>query len=355
MSCSNLTFKWTKLEPHPDPTHGLPLSRSSHQVAVVPSLSSPTSITTSAFTVYVLGGENVARTPLPSDQFLWSYSPVSNSWRSINPENAPTSRVGHAGAYCPQDNKIYIFGGRTGVDMGETALADFWSFDCETQTWEEIQQGDGAPEPRSFHRMICVDNALFLFGGCGSSGRLSDLHKFDIKTRKWVNFGSSQVLRGRGGASFMRMPQGQSLAVVSGFAGEETNDGHVFDIAEGQWLQKGMDGLESLRPRSVSVAMTLNKLSKMVIFGGEVDPSDKGHDGAGGFEGDFVILDGESGTFETVVKNGEGWPEKRGWADGDVWEDNDASSLFLFGGLAGDDDTPRRLGDLWRCDFGLKE
>jgi hypothetical protein len=83
-----------------------------------------------------------------------------------------------------------------------------------------------------------------------------------------------------------------------------------------------------------------------------VDPSNKGHEGAGGFANDLVILNGETGTLEGVIvpKDGQDWPEARGWADATTTRD----SFFIFGGLTGDDANPRRLDDLWECKI-LKE
>lgn len=236
------------------------------------------------------------------------------------------------------------------MDMKETALNDLWSFDITKRCWEEIQSTNSPPEERSFHKMICVGDALYVFGGCGSSGRLNDLHKFDLDSLTWTDLKSSHLLRGRGGANLMKMPGRNALAVVAGFAGEETNDGHIFDLEKGTWEEEGMEGLDSLRKRSVCVSGTLASSKQMFLYGGEVDPSDKGHDGAGGFEGDFVILDGDKGCLETV-KCEEDWPEKRGWSDGDVLEvDDDSAAVFVFGGLAGNDENPRRLDDFWRCD-----
>lgn len=69
----------------------------------------------------------------------------------------------------------------------------------------------------------------------------------------------------------------------------------------------------------------------------------------------MVVLDGATGAvLQASVKgppgsdgeDGEVWPENRGWADGDTLDD----TLYVFGGLSGDDQRPRRLGDLWRCD-----
>ena len=83
-------------------------------------------------------------------------------------------------------NRIYIFGGRQGIDMGECSLNDLFYFDIETKTWTQIPGNDTFPAERSFHQMVSVGEKLFVFGGCGKNGRLSDLHEFDTATSKWI-------------------------------------------------------------------------------------------------------------------------------------------------------------------------
>ena len=64
-----------------------------------------------------------------------------------------------------------------------------------------------------------------------------------------------------------------------------------------------------------------------------------------------MILDGKNGALKESIQKPASdteWPENRGWSDGDV---SDGAALFLFGGLSGGDKNPRRLDDLWKCEF----
>merc|ERR1712176_275176 len=92
--------------------------------------------------------------------------------------------------------------------------------------------------------------------------------------------------------------------------------------------------LESqLRPRSVCVSNVFR--DAVFIFGGEVDPSHKGHDGAGSFEGDLVCINQDGNVLQRFLPSEKNsWPESRGWR---------------YGGLAGNDAQPKRLQDLWYC------
>ena len=52
---------------------------------------------------------------------------------------APPPRVAHAQAAV--DNKILIFGGRSGVEMGgEHELNDLWEFDPSNNTWTHLSR-----------------------------------------------------------------------------------------------------------------------------------------------------------------------------------------------------------------------
>jgi len=352
-------IKWTRIVPGEDPNHpdGKPCTRSSHGVSMVQSKTK----------LFIYGGETVARTPLDPNQSTWicDFTNSSPKWRSIlvssSSAQQPPARVAHAQAVY-KDRYVYIFGGRAGITMDEMAMNDLWVFDTETETWTECTSTSTPPEARSFHQMLCVDDALYVFGGCSAvHGRLADIHKFDIATKTWTSMGTSQHLRGRGGATFLPFNNGKSLGVVAGFAGEETNDGHVFDVTKGQWNEDALTkDLTDLRPRSVCVGGSFPSVGLTVIFGGEVDPSQKGHEGAGGFANDVVVLNESNGNYITTIpsKQGsdEGWPEIRGWSSGAAVKSYDGSigQIYVFGGLSGDDTSPERLDDLWRLDISKK-
>ena len=84
-------------------------------------------------------------------------------------------------------------------------------------------------------------------------------------------------------------------------------------------------------------------------FGGEVEPSAQGHEGAGGFSDDLVAVDAYTGEPLDVSIVSEA-PDKslplaRGW--GGAAAISGGSSAALFGGLSGSDDDPVRLDDGW--------
>lgn len=237
-------------------------------------------------------------------------------------------------------SSLYIYGGRQGVNVGDGDLNDMHKLDLSTGEWSAIAPGNEGPSARSFHQMCAAGGKLHVFGGCPGHDRASDLWTFDPETLMW-QIRPEGGMRGRGGAGFIADLDEANLYVIAGFAGEETNDCYSFNLASESWSTIPS---ESLRPRSVFGLCAL--LDKIVIFGGEVDPSAHGHSGAGDFANDVVVLDTNEKTF---VNHGcEGAPLGRGWTRIAA---NSHQSFILFGGLAGNDEAPLRLDDLWQCDL----
>ena len=329
MSPTSLKLAFVQLSPRPDPKYGYPCTRSSHGLSVV------------GGKIILYGGEHVARTPLDEEkQALWIVS--DDQWRCcvIDANAQPPARVAHAQAVVGDDS-VYIFGGRAGITMKEHPMNDLWKFNVDSETWTQVETFGTPPSPRSFHRMVACDGSLYVFGGCGAEGRMADLYQLNLETRMWKSLGNSPLLRGRGGPNLIVL--NERLAVVGGFAGEETNDGHAYSTIDSKWDESPLD-VTGMRPRSVCVSASLGGLA--VIFGGEVDPSELGHEGAGGFENDVVVMDGTTGKYLETLRL-DPCPEERGWSAGAAT----ASSLYIFGGLAGDDANPKRLNDLWRLDL----
>jgi hypothetical protein len=333
-------FEWKKLLQIPDPKHGKPCPRSSLGISYLPP--------TNAFS---------------STQATWSFDLAPSSdgphWRLIsdNLQQQPPPRVAHAQAYHVPSSALYVFGGRAGITMQEQAMNDVWKLDCSgpagSETWSQVETKGDPPEARSFHRMMCLDDSLYVFGGCGeTSGRLADMYRLDLSSHTWHFLGASHHLRGRGGPNLLSLDSGRFLGVVAGFIGEETNDGHLFDVKAGKWCQESLTpSLKGLRSRSACLSGSFPSVGISLIFGGEVDPSAKGHEGAGSFDNSLVILDEKTGKYiETISANGDGenWPENRGWSDGCSTDNGMGEGrLYFFGGLSGDDANPVRLDDLW--------
>jgi len=334
------------------------LERSSHSVSVINK------------TLYLFGGENVARTPIDSSIYSFDISKANagGSWQKIEATGEPPApRIAHSQAVI--GNKIYVFGGRQGLTVGEAALNDLHCFDVDTKKWTEVlKPNETFPPERSFHQMVAIGSSLFVFGGCGASGRLSDLHEFDTEKLVWTKHSNEykntlndevKTIAPRGGSSVVASKNGDKIFLLGGFAGcgcdgVEMADIYVYDLKSKQWTIM----VQTLpTPKSVCIAtgITMNgKDHYIVIIGGEVDPSTRGHEGAGGFCNDLILVHEDSLEIQTIKEkdqqNKNEWPLPRGWSAGCPTTGN-GSEIIVFGGLTGDDQNPKRLNDLWICEI----
>ena len=88
--------QWTQI-PHLKGFH-VPLERSSHSLSIIKD------------TLYLLGGENVARIPIDSSIYSMDISQTQQNWHKLITNEPPLPRIAHGQAVI--GNRIYIFVGR---------------------------------------------------------------------------------------------------------------------------------------------------------------------------------------------------------------------------------------------------
>ena len=346
MSASTFAnFSWSLLFPktmHLEAIHKL-LERSSHSVSLVKDK------------IYIFGGEREPRIPI--DDNLMMYDLKLNKWSvaEVKSVERPMARIGNAS--CVVNHKLYVFGGRTGIEMGEGSLNDLYEYDTETNIWNQLKPNlisNENPPPRSYHTMTSLKNKLYVFGGCSADhGRLNDLFEFDLTQNKWKQLKSDDRIAPRGGSSLCSFESSNEAAepsclyLVGGFKGEELDDVFKYDLAQDVWTQ------ESSMPRKLSVfaGSSVNndkliidgKKVRLLVHGGEIDPSTKGHNGAGEFSSDIYAFNGDK--WHILSNNHGEKPSNRGWHAGCYGFDN---KFYIFGGNLEDNN---RTNELWSLNF----
>lgn len=297
-----------------------PMGRSSH------------SITAIAKKVYIFSGEKEPRVPVGND--LHCYDLDTGAWSLCQASgSAPSPRVGHASAAL--GSKLYIFGGRTEVMMGEGLLDDLHCYDTNSGEWSQVKTTGDTPPARSYHALVSTANKLYLFGGC-SQDRHNDLYSYDPEACCWSQLPSHEAIKPRGGPGLAAV--GHHLYVTAGFTGTEADDMHRFDIKTNTW--ETLNPQPNIPPISVFGITTLG--TRMVIFGGELKPSAQGHAGAGGFSSDVYQYDTHTpgdGWQKVAISGGR--PSPRGWLPTTATQDGE---IVVFGGLSPDNE---RLADMW--------
>lgn len=317
-------------------------------------------------------------------------SGLTGGWRTLRPVDGsppssgpavPKPRVG-ATMVC-MDDCLYVWGGRGGVDMAplDDEQVGVWRAELKTSSdtaepdgvsWERLSYTEG-PEPRSYHAATATDNDFFIHAGCPTSGRLAQLHKFNIRSRQWEEL-SSAPAPPRGGTGIVAktlMSWGRVVLRFGGFSGYElpsvpgTLD--LFDPKHDRWytLQPSPDPIHGY-PGARSVCGFAHFESKspmlssivVVLFHGERDASTLGHAGAGTFWDDVWALKKTESNHvvqwawrkldvKPADEQGEGesgMPEGRGWFAHAGWQENGTTSVFMHGGLLSSNE---RSDELW--------
>uniref|UniRef100_A0A0G4IBM0 Uncharacterized protein n=1 Tax=Chromera velia CCMP2878 TaxID=1169474 RepID=A0A0G4IBM0_9ALVE len=319
----------------------VPSPRSSHVMCAVGS------------SLYVFGGESKPRTPI--DNVMYKFDILNEVWEAVSSaddENAPSPRLAACGAAVGQ--LLFILGGQlseeASIQMGSGASDELFCFNTETLKWSKITDCKGTPPPPTTYATACSHKGVFyVFGGCTTEGRSNHLYAFDVASSTWSQLATPEGCRGRGGTSLV--PCGKDkLAVVCGFAGEETNDVWLYDIPTGRWTELQVVG--DWPKRSVMSVCSFPETPNLILsFGGEIDPSDKGHAGAGRFTDRAWLLDISAGAATQCSLSGV-VPEARGWTPGcslklvesRSGEAGRGSGLAIFGGNSL---SNARLGDFF--------
>lgn len=286
---------------------------------------------------YAFGGEFTPRVPVDSKIHVFDLE--HQSWSVPDAVgDIPPPRVGVTMAAVGAT--VYVFGGR---DSEHKELNELYSFDTLTNEWTLLSSGDVGPPHRSYHSMTAGDHRVYIFGGCGNAGRLNDLWAFDTEARQWTQLPSpGEECRPRGGPGLA--VSGGKVWVVYGFSGEELDDVHAFNALEGIWAHVETKGNKP-SPRSVFCTVGIGKY--LVIYGGEIDPSDQGHLGAGMFSREVFALDTETHVWRRLEEFGDGGvehPGPRGWCAFAGAKVGGEEGLLVYGGNSPTND---RLGDIY--------
>jgi dynein heavy chain len=133
---------------------------------------------------------------------LWFFDTEDESWSQPPPaethlvpgaslpslktawEGVPKPRGAHAS--CLVDNSFYVFGGYGGGGFARKDFGDLHCLDLDSYVWQELETSGDAPDPRSGHQLLSVeDRVLYLMGGWNANRQFDDVHVFDIGTKTW--------------------------------------------------------------------------------------------------------------------------------------------------------------------------
>eukprot|EP01127_Copromyxa_protea_P009545 TRINITY_DN2261_c0_g1_i1.p1 TRINITY_DN2261_c0_g1~~TRINITY_DN2261_c0_g1_i1.p1 ORF type:complete len:525 (-),score=82.62 TRINITY_DN2261_c0_g1_i1:143-1717(-) len=227
--------------------------------------------------MFVIGGYNRS-----SDLYfnsVYIFDTVSLTWSKVDTRgNIPERRCGHTASVI--DGKIWIFGGRVKVKLGDSFLDDsvtqyrndVYCYDPERSEWSRYEPIGHGPSGRALATATVVGRKIYIFGGANSVGNrhdtsgFCDLYALDIDTMTWSEVETkSTPPQPCYGHSATYIGNNQIL-MFGGKGFQVTANISVFDISTNEWKHMAFAG-NTLVPRWGHSA-TLHRNRFVVIYGG---------------------------------------------------------------------------------------
>lgn len=249
-------------------------------------------------------------------------------WREVELTTGvkPGERSG-ASSVIYQD-ALYVFGGYGGSGR----LDDIFRFDFPARCWQRLDVQGIVPAGRENNGAVVHGSKMYLFGGYSGFTWLNDFHSFCFETHVWQAVPSGQkgqVPSTRFG--YVSSEHGDFMYISGGYDGSSwLNDMSEFDFVRGCW---SLTKVQGFTPSGRSCPSWATHNGSVFLFGG--------YDGVHRMN-DFHQFRMPSRTWTTVRSAGQ-VPSPRYFHASVVY----GNSLFLFGGYSGQD----RLNDLYEFRF----
>ena len=185
---------------------------------------------------------------------LFRFDVEQRSWRIVDVEGErPAARVNAGLVWDSRRERLWLVGGNTSESgAAYEAVADAWSFDPETNSWEKHQLSGRLPPARLMHAVVYDElrDAIVMFGGADESAfeldaqYFADLWALDLEGLAWVELegGGSAAPVGRFWAGMVHDPDADRYLLFGGHdAGSlgNRNDTWVFDPVDRGWQMLG--------------------------------------------------------------------------------------------------------------------
>jgi N-acetylneuraminic acid mutarotase len=138
---------------------------------------------------YLYGGRGCCGSGVYGD--LWLYDLSDGIWEE---RQAYEPRYGHSVAL--YDDKVYVYGG-----MGTLLHDDMAMYDPTEDSWMTLEQPGEVPPPRTLHAAASNGSTMWIIGGVGEDGKLSDTWEYDFASNTWEQKAEAPLLSRAGAAT----------------------------------------------------------------------------------------------------------------------------------------------------------
>jgi N-acetylneuraminic acid mutarotase len=170
----------------------------------------------------------------------WAYDFNSDTWTKMQPSISPSARYFSAMAYNTQVDRVILFGGSEWDEkMIDRGLSDTWAYDFNTDTWQELDPGDGDyPTERYNHTLVYnagADRTILAGGTCW----VPETWSYDYNTNTWTKLEPAENPGIRTGHAMVYSSASDRVILFGGQFGmgqyNYKNDTWVFDFNTNTW------------------------------------------------------------------------------------------------------------------------
>jgi len=195
--------------------------------------------------VVLFGGISATNVNQPPLNETWLYDYSTDRWQMMEAGKLPPPRSYHSMVYHPTKERTLLWGGRPYSDRFDSAL---WMYESQSSSWEQLPATLSGPESRyTYAPMVyCPQvNRIMMYGGLALTGQfeghlVDETWFFDLEVNEWQR---AELSAGPAARSQHAMAFSQSLgkAIVMGgeiggaYTGEFTNDLWLFDPVSNLW------------------------------------------------------------------------------------------------------------------------
>lgn len=138
--------------------------------------------------IILFGGLDIDKWLLYND--TWAYDFNSNTWTELKPNIAPPGRNYQAMTYDSRSDRVIVWGG---TDLNGIPLDNsVWSYDFNTNTWQELKSTGIVPVGRDYPVMVhdIDSDQVILFGGSLGS---DETWSYDYNTETWTKMEPKKI------------------------------------------------------------------------------------------------------------------------------------------------------------------
>lgn len=141
--------------------------------------------------IILFGGYDTSNSSDSYYNDTWAYDFNSNTWTEMKPTTSPPGRNYQAMTYDAKVDRVLMWG-CLDIDRWKPVDESIWSYDFNTNTWQEIKPGELWPSGRDYPAMAydAKSDRTILYGG--SKGG-DETWAYDYNTNTWAKLEPSMV------------------------------------------------------------------------------------------------------------------------------------------------------------------